>query len=151
MKLSTKGRYGLRLMIELALHEQNELITLKEIAKQQEISQKYLWSLITPLQKAGLVRAERGARGGYMLAMPASKITLRDIVVEVEGPLSVVECVRMPTICHRNALCVARDVWVDVSNKIENALRSITLKDIVTNYRKKESAFLKTRKQNVSK
>ena len=62
MKLSTKGRYGLRLMIELALHEKNELVTLKEISKQQEISQKYLWSLITPLQKAGLVRAERGAR-----------------------------------------------------------------------------------------
>jgi Rrf2 family transcriptional regulator, cysteine metabolism repressor len=151
MKLSTKGRYGLRLMIELALHEKNELVTLKEIAKQQEISQKYLWSLITPLQKAGLVRAERGARGGYMLARSASKITLRDIVVEVEGPLSIVECVRTPSICHRNALCVARDVWADISAKIENALESITLKDIVTNYRKKESAFLKTSKQKGSK
>jgi len=86
-----------------------------------------------------------------MLARPASKITLRDIVVEVEGPLSIVECVRTPSFCHRNALCVARDVWADVSAKIENALKSITLKDIVASYRKKESDFLKTRKQNVSK
>ena len=151
MKLSTKGRYGLRLMIELALHEKNELVTLKEISKQQEISQKYLWSLITPLQKAGLVRAERGARGGYMLARPASKITLRDIVVEVEGPLSIVECVRTPAVCHRNALCVARDVWADVSVKIENALKSITLKDVVTSYKKKESALFKGRKKKGSK
>jgi len=151
MKLSTKGRYGVRLMIELALHEKNELVTLKEISKQQQISQKYLWSLITPLQRAGLVRAERGARGGYMLARPASKITLRDIVVEVEGSLSIVECVRTPSVCHRNALCVARDVWADVSAKIENALKSITLKDVVTSYKKKESAVLKARKQKVSK
>jgi len=143
MKLSTKGRYGVRLMIELALHEGNELVTLREISKQQEISQKYLWSLITPLLKAGLIRSERGARGGYMLAKPASKITLRDIVVEVEGPLSIVECVRNPSVCHRNALCVARDVWADVSAKIEDVLVSITLQDVVTNYRKKELAFVK--------
>lgn len=151
MKLSTKGRYGLRLMIELALHEKNELVTLKEISKQQQISQKYLWSLITPLQKAGLVRSERGARGGFMLARPASKITLRDIVVELEGPLSIVECVRTPSICHRNALCVARDVWADVSAKIENALKAITLKNVVTSYKKKESALFKGRKKKGSK
>ena len=70
-----------------------------------------------------------------MLARPASKITLRDIVVELEGPLSIVECVRTPSVCHRNALCVARDVWADVSAKIENALKSITLKDIVASYK----------------
>ena len=143
MKLSTKGRYGVRLMIELALHEGNELVTLREISKQQEISHKYLWRLITPLLKAGLIRSERGAQSGYMLAKPASKITLRDIVVEVEGPLSIVECVRNPSICHRNTLCVARDVWADVSAKIEDVLESITLQDVVKNYRKKELAFLK--------
>ena len=86
-----------------------------------------------------------------MLARPSSKITLRDIVVEVEGPLSIVECVRTPSICHRNALCVARDVWADVSAKIEDVLASITLKDMVTSYKKKESAFLNARKQKVSK
>jgi Rrf2 family protein len=138
-------------MIELALHEKDDLVTLKEISKQQQISQKYLWSLINPLLRAGLIRSERGARGGYMLARPASKITLRDLVVEVEGPLSIVECVRTPSICHRNALCVARDVWVDVSNKIENALKSITLKDVITSYKKKESAFLKSGKKKASK
>jgi len=143
MKLSTKGRYGLRLMIELALHEENSLVTLREIAKHQEISVKYLWSLIAPLQRAGLVRAVRGARGGYSLAKPPSDITVRDIVVEVEGPLSIVDCVREPLACHREPLCVARDVWEELSKKIEKILDAITLSDIIKKYHQKESGILK--------
>jgi len=143
MKLSTKGRYGLRLMIELALHEENSLVTLREIAKHQEMSVKYLWSLIAPLQRAGLVRAVRGARGGYTLAKPPSDITVRDIVVEVEGPLSIVDCVREPSACHREPLCAARDVWVEVSKKIEETLASITLSDVIKRHQQKESGILK--------
>jgi Rrf2 family protein len=143
MKLTTKGRYGLRLMIELALHDENTLVTLREISKHQEISVKYLWSLITPLQRAGLVKAVRGAHGGYTLAKPPSEITIRDIVVEVEGPLSIVDCVADSSVCHREPLCVARDIWIEVSRKIEETLDSITLSDILKRYQQKESGILK--------
>jgi Rrf2 family protein len=143
MKLTTKGRYGLRLMVELALHKEDDLVTLREISKHQEISVKYLWSLITPLQRAGLVKAIRGAHGGYTLAKPASEITVWDIVVEVEGPLSIVDCVADASACHREPLCVARDVWVEVSKKIEQTLDAITLSDIVKRYEQKESGILK--------
>jgi Rrf2 family protein len=143
MKLTTKGRYGLRLMIELALHKENDLVTLREISKHQEISVKYLWSLITPLQRAGLVRAVRGARGGYTLAKPASEITVRDIVFEVEGTLSIVDCVADSSVCHREPLCVARDVWVEISKKIEETLDSVTLSEIIRRYEKKGSGILK--------
>jgi Rrf2 family protein len=138
MKLSTKGRYGTRLMLELALHESSELVTLHQISKQQKISKKYLWSLINPLHRAGLVRAIRGAQGGYALAKPPAEITLRDIIVEVEGPLSIVDCVQMPSICDREPLCIARDVWMELSGKIEETLASVTLKDLVDRYQKKQ-------------
>ncbi|MBC8227953.1 Rrf2 family transcriptional regulator, partial [bacterium] len=87
MKLSTKGRYGVRLMIDLAIHY-GEGNVLKDIAERQEISEKYLWNLTVPLRIAGLINSTRGPRGGYTLAKHPSEITLKDVVHVLEGPLS---------------------------------------------------------------
>ena len=135
MKLSTKGRYGVRLMLDLALHREEVPITLKEISKRQEISEKYLWHLITPLKTAGLIQSIRGSKGGYALAKSLTEISLKQIVNVLEGSLSLVECVEKPSLCTRSNACVARDVWKDVADKISTTLESITLKDIVESHR----------------
>ena len=130
MKLSTKGRYGVRLMIDLAIHY-GEGTVLKDIAERQEISEKYLWNLTVPLRIAGLINSTRGSRGGYTLAKHPSEITLKDVVHVLEGPLSIVECVDNPELCKRFQTCIARDVWSDVSDKISQTLESTTLQDML--------------------
>lgn len=131
MKLSTKGRYGARLMMDLALHYGKGPIALKEIAKRQEISEKYLWQLIVPLKIAGLINSTRGPQGGYTLSKEPSEITLRDIINVLDGPLCIVDCVDKPTICSRSETCVTRNVWAEVSDKISEVLGSITLEDMI--------------------
>ena len=101
MKLSTKGRYGARLMLELALEYGKGPVLLKEVAERQEISEKYLGHLISPLKAAGLINSTRGAHGGYTLAKASKDITLAEVVQAVEGNLSVVECVSSPGVCSR--------------------------------------------------
>ena len=141
MKLSTKGRYGARLMLDLALHYEEGLILLKDIAKRQEISEKYLWQLIPPLKNAGLINSTRGAHGGYMLAKPPAQITLKEIVVTLEGPMCLVECVDNPSVCSRADTCVSRDLWHEVSEKILQTLESVTLEYMVEKQKQKSEAF----------
>ena len=93
MKLSTRGRYGVRAMLELALNNGKGPVPLRDLALRQEISAKYLEQLLIPLKGAGLVKSVRGARGGYMLALEPARISLYDIVRSLEGPLAPVECV----------------------------------------------------------
>ncbi|MBM3237603.1 Rrf2 family transcriptional regulator [Candidatus Poribacteria bacterium] len=131
MKLSTKGRYGVRLMIDLALHYGEGPILLKDIARRQEVSEKYLWNLTMPLKIAGLINSTRGPQGGYTLAKQPSEINLKEIVRVLEGPLCIVECVDNPSLCKRSQTCIARDVWSDISDKISQTLESITLQDMV--------------------
>lgn len=130
MKISTRGRYGVRLMLELAQDYGKGPLTLREISRRQGISEKYLWQLVTPLKKAGLITAERGAHGGYSLSKRPSKITLKQIVTTLEGPLCAVECVENPGICKRARMCASRDVWKEVSDKIDDTLEGITLEDL---------------------
>jgi Rrf2 family protein len=141
MKLSTKGRYGTRLMIDLALHYGEGPILLKEIAERQGISEKYLWQLIPPLKNAGLVNSTRGAHGGYTLTKPPADITLKEIVMTVEGSMCLVECVENPGVCQRADICISRDVWHEVSKKIMQTLESFTLQDMVEQQKQKTEAF----------
>jgi len=99
------------------------------IAKQQEISVKYLEQLMAALKSAGLIRSQRGAKGGYVLAQPPEKIKLSDIFDVFEGPVATVECVVNEDYCSRSADCVARQIWTEVQRAIRNILESITLKD----------------------
>ncbi len=138
MKLSTRSRYGVRLMLELALNYGKGPIYLKDIARSEEISEKYLGQIIIPLKSSGLVNSTRGAHGGYLLSRPPSSITIRDIVDVLEGGLSLVECVQNPSQCTRINICVSRNVWAALENKINETLQSVTLEDLITQCQSKE-------------
>jgi len=130
MKISTRGRYGVRLMLELAAHYGKETVTLRQISKDQCISEKYLWHLVPPLKTAGLLRSGRGAHGGYSLAKPPSRITLKDVVTAVEGPLFPTLCAGDPSSCKRSASCASRDIWEEIGKKVGQILSSVTLDEL---------------------
>ncbi|MCL5073208.1 MAG: Rrf2 family transcriptional regulator [Actinobacteria bacterium] len=130
MKLTTRGRYSTRLMMELALNYEKRLVLLKDVASSQEISQKYLSQLIIPLKIAGLVRSSRGAHGGYCLSRAPKDIKLIEIITAVEGPFYLVECVVNPDICNRSKSCVAREVWSEIGEKFLDILSSYNLQQL---------------------
>lgn len=140
MRLSTKGRYGARAMLDLALNSGKGPVLLREIAKRQEVSEKYLEHSITTLRKAGLVRSIRGARGGYVLAKLPSQIRLSEIMEVLEGSMAPVECVDDPQVCQRAQLCVTRDIWAKMKEAIDNILESITLQDMVERQNRKKNS-----------
>src|SRR5512138_597369 len=127
MRISTRARYGLRLMLELALQHGKGPIFLKDIARSQDISEKYLSQIIIPLKASGLVTSFRGAHGGYILQGDPAGITVRQIVEVLEGDLSLVECVTNPASCDRAAQCVTQDVWCRVSQAMSETLEGLTL------------------------
>ena len=137
MRLSTRGRYSTRLMIELAFHYGERLVLLKDISSSQEISLKYLAQLIMPLKIAGLIKASRGAHGGYFLSKHPKDIKLSEIIVAVEGPLNLVECVDNPAICNRSNFCATREIWTEISNKFFETLDSYTLQQIMERQKEK--------------
>ena len=140
MRLSTKGRYGARAMLDLALNFGKDPVLLRDIARRQEVSEKYLEHSISALRKAGLVRSVRGARGGYILAKSPSEIRLSKIMEVLEGSMAPVDCVDDPQVCHRANLCVTRDIWVKMKEAIDNILKSTTLQDMVKQQKEKESS-----------
>jgi Rrf2 family cysteine metabolism transcriptional repressor len=138
MKLSTKIRYGARAMVTLASHYGEGSIELKEIARREDISLKYLEQVIIPLRTAGLVKSVRGAKGGYSLAKPPSEIYLKEIFEALEGPVHLVECLRDPSVCQKISSCVTREIWKEVSEAISRIFGSVTLEEMVRRKRKKE-------------
>ena len=130
MKLSTKARYALRAMLELSLREGQGPVQLRQIAAAQDISPKYLEQLAMPLRNAGLVRSERGPLGGYQLARPPIAITALDIVLAVEGPLDLLDCLSQSRVCSRAEACAARTLWGRVSAAISDVLADTTLADL---------------------
>jgi Rrf2 family protein len=131
MKLSTRVRYGVRLLVELGLQDGEKPVLLRDISKSQEISEKYLGQIIIPLKAAGLVRTYRGARGGYRLGKPAAAITIRDVVEILDGDMRLLECAREPGACNRVSKCVTRNVWQELGNRISSYLESITIHDLM--------------------
>ena len=141
MKLSTRTRYAVRAIIELALNVQKRPLQLKIIAQHQDISVKYLEQLMAVLRSAGFVRSVRGSKGGYVLGKPPEQIRLNEIMHALEGPVSTVECVESDKYCGKAADCAARKVWIKVEQAIENVLQSITVKDLVDDANNIESTF----------
>lgn len=133
MKLSTKGRYGLTAMVDLALNSGGGPISLKSIADRQGLSEHYLEQLIAGLRKAGLVKSVRGAQGGYVLGKKAEKIRVGDIIRVLEGPIAPVECEANgdPDCCQKSDYCVTRTIRQKVRAPIEDVLDSISLADLV--------------------
>ena len=135
MKISTKGRYGLRILIDLAMHDPGRPRMLRDIAESQQISENYISRLVIDLRRAKLVRSVRGVNGGFHLAKRPDEITLLEVLETMEGPLSVVECVRSPEKCKRQTLCPARNIWTQLNEGIRELTRNITLDDILNAYR----------------
>lgn len=138
MKLSTRGRYGTRALLELALHQGEGPVPLKDIAQRQQISLRYLEHLITPLIAGGIVLSTRGPRGGVSLAKPPEAVRLSEIIQLLEGSIAPVECVNNPGICVRSKLCVTRDIWSELKKVMNGVLESITLQDLVERQKRKE-------------
>jgi Rrf2 family protein len=137
MKLSTRARYGVRVMVELALNYGKGSVILKDISKRQNISEKYLSLIIIPLRGVGLVNSIRGAHGGYSLAKDPSQITMKEIVDVLEGDCSLVNCVKDPSVCPRVPICASHDIWAIIGEKISETLNSITLDMLVKMNREK--------------
>ena len=138
MKLSTRGRYATRALLDLALHQGGGPVQLKDIARRQQISLQYLEHLITPLIAGGIVQSIRGARGGVWLAKAPEEIRLSDVIQLLEGSMAPVACVDNPEICSRSAFCVTRDIWGELKKAMDDILESTTLHDLVERQKKKE-------------
>lgn len=137
MKLSTRGRYGVRLMLDLALHYGEGPIFLKDIAERQGISGKYLWQLINPLKAMGLISSQRGAHGGYILGKAPESISVKEILQILEGSLCLVDCVDDPSFCERSSSCISRDIWREASKNLQQTLENTTLAAMVSRQKEK--------------
>ncbi len=132
MKISTKGRYALRLLLDLGEHRGEGFVSLKEIAERQDISKKYLEQIIPILNKTGVLRTNRGAQGGYMLARTPDKYTVGEILRLTEGSLAPVACLEQePNLCERQESCATLPVWQGLYRVINEYLDAITLQDIL--------------------
>ncbi len=137
MKISTKGRYALRLMLDLALHSSGSAIPLKEVAERQEISDKYLEQIVTQLSRAGLVRSVRGAGGGYLLTRTPEEYPVGEILRVLEGSLAPVSCADGAGCCARAGRCVTMEVWQEIRAAVAGVVDHMTLADLVRRYHEK--------------
>ena len=140
MKLSTRTRYGTRALLDLARHQGDKLVQLKDIARRQNISLHYLEHIIAPLVGAGIVRSMRGARGGLQLTRHPGEIKISEVVQLLEGAITPVDCVIDPESCTRSGFCVTREVWGEMKKAIDNTLKAITLQDLVEREKGKEQS-----------
>ena len=141
MKLSTRTRYGLRLMYQLSLRYNQGPIQLSEIAETEDVSEKYLGQIVIHLRAAKLIQSHRGAQGGYFLARPPAQISVYEIVQALEGDVSIVDCTENPDSCERSGECAATEVWKILSEAIRKTLEGISLEDMMQMGRSK-GAFM---------
>ncbi len=137
MKISTKGRYALRLMLDLALTSTGQPVPLRDVAQRQDISDKYLEQIVIQLSRAGLVRSVRGAGGGYLLTRPLQDYTVGEILRVLEGSLAPVSCAEDASCCGRASQCVALEVWEQIQAAVSSVVDHITLADLVKRYHEK--------------
>lgn len=131
MKLSTTVRYGARAMTEIASAFPRRAVSVREVARQQGISPKYLEQILKPLKAAGLVQVVRGNQGGYVLARPPERITLKEVCESLEGSVAPVDCVDFPDSCPMHEGCPTRDTWVEIKEAVEGVLERTTIRDLV--------------------
>lgn len=141
MKFSTKGRYGLKAMLDLAVHNNEGQVVLKSIAERQGLSENYLEQLFAVLKKAKLVKSVRGSQGGYKLAEDPERITVGDILRALEGPLVLNECAAEQGECCSSSYncCITKGVWQKIQEGIDNVTDGITLKQLADDFNKSKS------------
>ena len=132
LKISTKGRYALRMLIELGCHSGDSYVSLKEVSENQNISKKYLEQIVPLLSKSGILRTTRGNHGGYILAKPASEITVADVLRATEGSLAPVSCLEQPVNdCPRADICPTLELWQGLMRTVEDYLERYSVQDLV--------------------
>ena len=145
MKVSTKGRYGLRFMVDLAQHGEPHPVSLRDISERQGVSEKYLWQVVAPLKAAGLITSTAGAQGGYQLARPADRITVYEVLRSVEGDLSLVPCTRTEQACPRRWLCATRLFWQDIADHLADHLNQTSLQDLARRQQELDQQEIQTK------
>lgn len=138
MNISTRGRYGMRALLDLAIRWGQGPVQLKDIAQNQKVSLQYLEHLMRPLVAAGLVRSMRGAHGGVWLAKAPEEIKLSEVIGVLVGSIAPAGCVDDPAICNRSQYCVTHDVWCELSKSMSEILEKTTLQDLVVRQKAKE-------------
>lgn len=133
MKLSTKGRYGVKAMVDLAINYGKEPISIKAISQRQRVSEYYLEQLFSPLRKSGLIKSIRGAQGGYVLNRDPKDIKVSEIMFILEGPIEISDCVDGSS-CNNIDCCATRLLWEKIKHSIDSVMESVTLQDIVDDY-----------------
>ncbi|MBP3762132.1 MAG: Rrf2 family transcriptional regulator [Ruminococcus sp.] len=132
MKISTKGRYALRMVIDLSVHQQEGYVSLKDIASRQNISKKYLEQIVPMLNKSGILKTNRGNRGGYMLNKLPSELTVKDVLIATEGSLAPVSCLEYEVNdCPRKENCATLHIWEGLYKTVSDYLGGITIQDII--------------------
>ena len=131
MKISTRLRYGTRLLVKLGRNYGKGPLFLKDIARKECISEKYLSQIIIPLKNSGMVNSFRGAKGGYMLSRPPELITMKEIYNILEGDFNIVKCVGDPKVCSRIAACATHSLWIKLGAHIETMLSCVSLNDLL--------------------
>lgn len=132
MKVTAKARYGLRILLDVAMNETHARPrTIKEIADAQDISEKFISRIVVTLRQKGMIRSARGKLGGFRLAKAPADITLLSVIEALQGPISLVDCVTDAQACGRARACAARSVWTDVNTAVRTALQGITLENVL--------------------
>jgi Rrf2 family protein len=131
MKLSTRSRYGTRMMLDLAAHYDEGPVQIGDISRREKISVKYLEQLIIPLKKARLIESARGPKGGHMLTKPPEEITIGEIVRVLEGGIDLTHCIENPDVCEKTNSCLTRTVWEDATRAMYERLDASTLANII--------------------
>lgn len=132
MKISTRARYGLRFLVELAKNRE-KILSVKTISERQHIPKRYLEQIVSRLNGAGIIRSFRGPEGGYMLSIPPEKLTLLKILTSLNDPPIIIECIDNPFLCKYSENCSARKVWRGMKKKIQTYLKDLTLKNVIEN------------------
>lgn len=130
MKFSTRARYGMRAMLDIAVNGEDSLVLLKDIARRQSVSKRYLEHMMIRLRQSGLVEAERGAKGGYRLSRPPSEIHLDEIFESLEGSIAPVDCLDDTSVCDRTGECAVRELWEEMRMAMHDVLNRSTLEDL---------------------
>lgn len=131
MKLSTRSRYGTRMMLDLAQHYDEGPVQIGDVAKREDISVKYLEQLIIPLKKANFIKSVRGPKGGHMLSKPPEEISVGEIVRILEGGINLSSCIENPEMCDRTSICLTRGIWEETTKAMCNKLNSVTLAKMI--------------------
>lgn len=147
MKLSTKGRYGIKAMVDLAIHYGMDPVSIKSISERQKISEYYLEQLFSPLRRANLIKSIRGAQGGYVLNRKPEEITVYEVMEVLEGPIEISNCIDDKS-CNNIDCCATRLLWAKIKNSIDSVTKSTTLKDIVDDYNNMKSTNIEGEKRH---